>query len=261
MRKLLAVLFGLLMALAPLGINPAVAAETHYPDDAWEVRDVTCDPYPVCEWDPADESTIIDEFTVVLEKPSGNIGTSIETTDLNLTVDVDTEMIVQYSLSAGASFDAGAIRMFYYDSPDQNTILDVPTDSVAAGGPEGSLIINVPAYTTIGTMGLTYDASNNSAGNVTFANLYVGDVAILFLEPAAPPTTAPPTPDPTTPAAPSPSDSAIPTPTTAPGGLPVTGARVSLIAAGGLTLLAGGAVLYLLGRRRNAHLDGELPSG
>lgn len=291
MRKLSAVLFGLMMffGISMFLSSPAAAQAEHYPDAGWQVRDITCDPYPDCTWvDPAIESEVVDETTVVLDKPLAvpDVGTSIETTNLNLTVDAETTMTVNMSPSTPDVFAAGAVRMFYYDSPDADTVTDAPTQTVLGQPGDTSLSITVPAGTTIGTMGLTYDASNPSVGAVTFSNLMVGDTDILFLEPATPVSPSPspsdvPSPTPTVTESPSTSDelncSDFDTQAQAQdvlvqdlndphgldgdvdgiacedhfsAGLPVTGSSLPWFLGSGVVLIGLGAAAYAVGRKR-----------
>lgn len=243
-----------MIALGSLVLSsPAVAQSEHYPDAAWQVRDVTCDPYPDCTWVDAAESEVVDATTVTLSKPDGPTGTSIETTNLNLPVDTtETFMTVDYTAD-GDVFANGAVRMFYYDHADADTIEDAPTSTAIADG-SGTLSIPIPTGTTIGTMGLTYDASNDTDGAVTFNNLMVGDTSILFVQPVAPSPSPSeshsPTPTPTA-SNPSAAPTVSQSPVAKPAGLPVTGSSLPWFLGGAAVLIGLGTGLFLLGRRRS----------
>lgn len=256
-RKTLCGLAALIGALIlTLGMAaPAQAQEGHFPAEPWQVRDVECDPYPDCTWSPAASSAVTGPGTVELTKPAGHLGTSAETADLGLTAEADTVLSVDYSLDPDASTAAGAVRLFWYDHPDGDTITEAPTAQAVADADSGTLELAVPAGLTIGTVGLTYDASNDSAGTVTFTALALGELPVLFEQLPA----ASPSPGPTETAGPTPTEqpSAAPSPTETeqPGeGLPVTSGPTLLPAlgiAGGALLGLGGALAWL-GRRKRA---------
>lgn len=270
------------VAIGAVGLaGPAQAQDGHFPDAGWQVRDIALGS---SAWSDAGFSEISDATTAHLTKPDGTTGTSIETTNLGLEVKAGDSITVDYLLSQDADTAAGAIRMFYYDTPDADTLTVAPTATVAADG-SGTLSLEALADGTIGTFGLTYDASNASVGTVTFLNLMVGDTPILFVAAA-------PDPDPTDPPADDlncddfatqeeaqaelekdPSDphgldadndgiaceangdDDDPAPGQGggdddKGGLPVTGSSTLLIGAGGAGLLALGGGAYLLARKR-----------
>lgn len=163
--------------------GPAHAQDGMYPAAEWQLRQIgTGD----LDWSPAAASVIVDATTLRLTKPDGDTSTSAETANIGLVVTADTEITVDYSLDADADTAAGAVRLFYYDTPDADTLGVAPAGFVAADG-SGTMSLPVPAGTAIGTLGLVYDASNSSAGTVTFTDLRVGDTPILFVAPAAPP--------------------------------------------------------------------------
>jgi hypothetical protein len=257
----LAVALGALLGGALL-TTPASAQVEHYPTTGWEVRDAS-GTYPDIEWNPAAASQIIDAYTVDLTKPAGDIGTSIETTNLGVDVEAGDVITVHYELKDGAAVDDGAIRMFYYDHPDGDTIHVGPTAFVAADG-SGTLQLQVLADGTIGTFGLTYDATNASAGTVTFSSLKINEELVRFIEPVQS-SPAPATASPTAVASPTPSASPTPgataepstTPSAAPSAeaapeLPVTGSNLTVVLGGVAVLLglAGGGLMALARRRR-----------
>jgi LPXTG-motif cell wall-anchored protein len=180
------------LAAALALVSPAAAQGSgHYPSAGWQVRQIATG---ATTWSPAEASTIVDAATVELVKPSGDVGTSVETTDLGLPVVAGDTVTVTYELLGGADVAAGAVRMFAYDHPDADTMTEKPTATAVADG-SGTLTITVSADMAIGAFGLTYDASNGSAGTVIFRDLVVGSTPILFAP--AVPTTPPASPTPT----------------------------------------------------------------
>lgn len=221
------------------------AAAESYPESGWQLRDAH-GTYPDVSWQPAELSAVESATTVLLSKPSGDVGTSAEAANLGVPVSAGDEITVGYSAINGAVPDAGAIRLFWYDVPDADTLNDAPTGFVAAGAElSGTLTIVVEADATVGTIGLTYDASNDSAGTVVFANLTVAGEPISFeAPPASPEPSISASPTPTATPATEPSDQ----PTAEPAALPDTGTgngplvlavlAVILFGAGGLLVAA-----------------------
>jgi hypothetical protein len=164
-----AVVLGLFGSMILAG--PAQAHHGHEAATDWQLRDVTCDPYPDCTWGPATESVVTDERTLELTKPHPQTGTSMETTNLGLELPDGGTISVIYDLDTGADFAAGAVRMFWYNQPNKNTLLDAPTAHVAADAGNDTLTLTIPAGSTVGTFGLTYDASNPSTGTVHLHDL------------------------------------------------------------------------------------------
>lgn len=250
-----AAILGAAVALALAA--PAAAQGEHFPAAGWQVRQIGTGE---TAWSPAAASQVVDASTVDLTKPDGTTGTSIETSHLGMDVNAGDVISVSYELLDDALTDAGAVRLFYYDTRDADTLATAPTAFVAADG-SGVLELTVAATDRIGTLGLVYDASNDSAGTVRFTDLTVAGTPILFVAPPEPspsptgqPTPGPtgePTPDPTKPADPSPSD-----PAGGAGGgsdkpgLPVTGSSLPVLVGGGAVLAAGGGGIYWLTRRR-----------
>lgn len=179
-------LAGAVLALAIAGLGALMLASPvqatggeHYPAAGWQVRQIGLGE---TAWSTATASEVVDATTVALTKPDPTTGTSIETTDLGLPVTAETVITVDYTLDGDADTTLGAVRMFYYDSADADTLTVGPTDSVAADG-SGTLSLTVDADATIGTFGLVYDASNATAGTVTFSGLTVGKTAVRFTPP------------------------------------------------------------------------------
>jgi hypothetical protein len=258
---LAALAVGVLGVLA-LGVGPAHAQDEHFPASGWQVRQIGLGE---TEWSPAAESAIVDATTVDLTKPDGTTGTSIETADLGLDVAAGTEISVSYALLDGADTVAGAVRLFYYDTADADTLGAAPTGFVAADGP-GTLSLTVDVDTTIGTLGLVYDASNPAVGTVRFTNLTVGYTTVLFVAPpelcewddtlladdekCQPPASPSPSPSPS-----------LAPPASGAGGsdeqLPVTGASLPLLTGAGAALAGLGAGALLLARRLRTTFTAE----
>lgn len=242
-----AALLGLALGALALA-GPAVAQDGHFPDGGWQVRQIATG---ASDWAPATASAITGPSSVELTKPDGTTGTSIETGHLGLDVTAGDVISVSYELD-GADHAAGAIRLFYYDTADADTLATAPTAFTAADG-SGALSVEVVATGRIGTLGLVYDASNDSAGTVTFTDLTVAGTPILFVEPEPEPSpTAEPSPDPSGKPSPAPSD---PAPGGGGGGgdkpgLPVTGSSLPILAGGGAVLAGLGGGVYWLARRR-----------
>jgi LPXTG-motif cell wall-anchored protein len=203
--------------------------------------------------DPPSGATVA-QNKVTLVKPA-NGGTEFATQDAGLTFDTPVDIKVDYDLSGGASYAAGAIRLFYYEDTGNNTLVDAPASHVAANAESGTLIIS--GVNKVGTLGFTYDGSNPAGGSVTFTNLIVGDTQVRFKKGACvDPTTAPPTTPPATtqpPASGEPSSDVTetPAPGVAGGGeLPVTGSAVATLSALGGILLLGGLATFFLARQR-----------
>jgi LPXTG-motif cell wall-anchored protein len=179
-----------------------MAADPHYATGAWQLRDIKT------EWVPASESEVddgCDEVTLV--KPAGDTGTSLENTNLALPVDVGDILKVEYDMSDTANAGAGAVRMFVYDTANADTNIDGPSFAgVTGNGPDtsvswfivpdtsttGTATLTFTQAGTIGSFGLTYDASNATAGSVTFSNLRIGalgedDTPISFCAKPRPP--------------------------------------------------------------------------
>lgn len=228
-------------ALALATATPGYAQDEpagHFPDAGWQVRQIG----PDAVWVDAELSMVTGPTAVELTKPAGDTGTSIETTDLGLPVAAGDTITVAYEMTDGALPDAGAVRLFWYDTADADTMTEAPTAFVAADAMSGTLSLVIGADAQVGTFGLTYDASNVSAGTVRFTGLMVGDTAVLFQAPPEPEPTGEPTAQPTEPPAGGGGEKP---------GLPVTGASLPLLVLGGAGLAgAGGLALWAARRRR-----------
>lgn len=201
----------------------------------WVVRSITGD-HTTWDASPVAGSVIVNQHEVKVAKPdAGNGGTEASTGDAGIDL-TDGSITVKYELSTNptASFAAGAVRLFYYQATNANTLTDAPTAFVAADATSGTLTISgITGH--VGTVGVVYDASNSAGGSVAFSDLTVGDASVWFTkngcdssptpEPTTPsPTPTSPEPTPTTPApVPTTTTTPAPVPTPAPVTLTVTG--------------------------------------
>jgi LPXTG-motif cell wall-anchored protein len=232
----------------------------------WKARGAT-GAYPNITFGGKPAGTEISATTAKLTKPADGIDPGVEfaAADLDVVLDKATKVSVNFELSGGASAAAGAIRMFGYTTKGANTITDGPDFKDEASGNSGTLKFTVPAG-KLGTLGLVYDASNNSQGAVTFNNLTIGDRLVKFT-PCTPPTTTPttrptttaPTTTPTTVPTSTPPSSTPPVVDPGTGGgddadspsLPVTGPTTGIIAAVAVFLIGlGGVAVYASRRKR-----------
>lgn len=227
--------------------------DPYYAVGEWLLQDWE-GPYPTIERSPAELSTAsCDE--VVLTKPDvpkedtpiygpsadGDIGTSYENGNLALTVEAGDSLTVDYELSHVDNAATTAVRMFAYGVVDANTLNVAPTFGPAIADPvdglTGTLSIDFAADDIVGTFGLTYDASNDTEGTVTFTNLRLvkADDSEVSLALCPKPE---PEPSPTTTTA-----------TTAPT-LANTGATLTTVVVTGSVLVAAGIVVLVVSRRR-----------
>ena len=113
---------------------------------------------------------------------NGDIGTSYENTDLNLPVNSGYKLLVDYTLSATANAGAGAVRMFvlrhrrrgHPQCSHRASLVGRRRPGVRRSPRKslsGTLSLDFTTAATIRTFGLTYDASNDTEGTVTFTNL------------------------------------------------------------------------------------------
>lgn len=265
LKQLLAGVTGLaaagVVALATTGAASATTPTTPVECPTWTLRSV------VNDWGPAaDGSAVVDANTVVLTKPVGG-GTEFAAMNLNMTFDSPVTIEVDYQLSDGADHAAGAVRLFYYEANNPNTLTDAPTAHIPATSGTGTLTI--AGVDKLGTVGLVYDASNAAGGKVTFENLKVSGKLLAFkdvcVEASASATaTASPTVTATASATASPSATKTATPapatsvSTSPvASLPVTGSssKPALIAGIALVVVAGGTLLFLAARRRRTRFE------
>lgn len=204
---------------------PTAAGATEQPEPVcatWTARGAT-GVYPAIVFGGKPVGTEISASTAKLTKPEGvSPGVEFASFDLGIgTLAQEAIVRVEYATSDGASTSAGAVRMFAYYDKDADTLNDAPDHVATAQAESGNLLFTVPDGKKIGTLGLVFDASNNTTGVVTFSNLTIGDRPVSFTPcpaPTTPPTTVPttvPTTAPTT----SPATTA---PTTAPTTVPPT---------------------------------------
>ncbi len=140
---------------------------------------------------------------VTLTKPDAELG-GTEFASKNVAYTASSEDItVKYALHDGASFAAGAVRLFFYHAQNANTETTAPDGVAIADALAGTLKID-NVVGTVGTLGVVYDGSNTAGGNVTFEDMKIGDTKVKFQDVCTPPTTAP-TATPTITSSPSPS--------------------------------------------------------
>jgi LPXTG-motif cell wall-anchored protein len=245
-----ALLAGLLAvgALAPAASATEEQEEPETVCGTFQLRGAT-GKYPEVTFGPAPAgSSVVDASTVVLKKPTEGEDPGVEFAAFDLDVDVDTSISVEYALADGATPDAAAVRLFYFTAAGADTVLGSPAgvDHTEAGDPAtGTLTILTSGH--VGTLGMVYDASNASAGTVTFTNLKIDGNPVSF--------------EPEVCATPSPSASATAGPSASPsvgasrspvGALPVTGTNNLgvIVGVGASLILAGAAALVLLRVRR-----------
>lgn len=104
-------------------------------------------------------------------------GTSIETTNLGVTLAAGDVVSVDYALLDGASAAAGSVRLFVDCS---GTLLVATAPATSTGG---TLSVTAPAGgCTVGAVGLVYDTSNGGvAGRVRFTGLDINGTPVSFL--------------------------------------------------------------------------------
>ncbi len=237
-------------ATAVLAFTAPAQASTTCP--SWTLRGAT-GAYPDVTFGGAPTGAkVVGATEVKLVKPADGVQPGVEfaTKDAGITLDAAGDITVTYQLADGAKPDAGAVRLFYYDHAGAETLTDAPTGQALADGQSGTLTIE--GVTKVGTLGLVYDASNDSAGTVTFTDLKVGGEPVSFTDAACKPSPSPsssPTPSKAPAAGGAPATTA---PATKAPTLPVTGSSFPMVTAaafgGGGVLL--GAVALLVSRRR-----------
>lgn len=245
------------LAIGAIGASRADAATTPKPKPVcptWTLQSI------VTEWGPPAEGSEVKSFNkVVLTKPTGG-GTEFATRDLDLEFETPVDIEVFYSLDAAADYSAGAVRLFYYEEQNADTLTTAPKAFDVAMSDVG--VLKLSGVTKVGTLGLVYDASNTAAGKVTFHTLEIGKRHVWFKNVCPKPTTsvtpsvspsvsATPTPTATT-SSPAPSVSVSTSPASGTGGgsLPVTGAPMYAVAGVGLLFVVAGVVGLVMGRRR-----------
>lgn len=272
MKKTIAILFGAMLVALSIQVAPANGATTTPPPVCvdWKLQGAA-GPYPdVTFGAPGAGSAVTGDYRVKLVKPTEGVmpGTEFASYDVDLEFALPVSISVEYELNGGASHAAGAIRLFYYEAANADTIATTPTAFVAADSESGTLTIS--GVTKVGTLGMTYDGSNTAGGHVIFKNLKVGPHKMAFKDVCVEET---PSPSPSVSTSPSATASASPsasTSTAAPapsvskslvagGGpsLPVTGAPTYLVAGVGVLLVAAGVAALVLSRRRRAEFEAE----
>jgi hypothetical protein len=260
----------------------------------WKARGAT-GAYPDIDFGGKPDGTEISTSTAKLTKPEGvSPGVEFATFDLGVgPLDQEAHVRVEYATSGGASTSAGAVRMFAYEDKSADTLNDAPDWVKAAETEEGNLLFTVPAGKKIGTLGLVFDASNNTTGAVTFKNLTIGEQPVSFTAcPDPEPTTTKPDPEPTT-TKPDPGSSSpaavtcssfdtkadaqeaylkdpeglahldsdgdgracewTPADGSGGGGLPVTGPSIGIVVMAAVIIIGTGAVLTVMVRRRKVN--------
>lgn len=138
----------------------------------WQMRGATGE-YPNVTFGGAPAGSSVSKDSATLVKPASGVMPGVEFAAKDVGIDGPAAVIsVDYQLSDGAVPDAGAIRLFYYAAEGADTLTTAPDGMAAADASSGSLVI--AGVSKVGTLGLVYDASNASAGKVTFSNLKVG---------------------------------------------------------------------------------------
>jgi hypothetical protein len=225
----------------------------------WQLRGAT-GKYPEIVWGEPGEGSGVTATTVTLVKPAAGVDPGVEFVAKAANLPAGT-ITVDYALSGGADFSAGAVRLYYYAAAGADTVNDAPTGVAPATASSGTL--TVTAAGPVGTIGFVYDASNPSTGKVTFSDLKVGGTAVAFTDVCTSPSpSASPSPSPSVSPSVSASASASPstsaTETAAPGGvaggdepsLPLTGVSVPMLAGAAAVLIGLGVGLFLLTRKR-----------
>ena len=243
----------------------------------WKMRGAT-GAYPNVKFGSMPEGSSVGKYSARLTKPTGadavQPGVEFVSKDLGVEAGASArEVTVEFETNGPAKPDAGAIRLFGYKTDDADTLHDAPDFSAVAVDSNGKLKFVLPAGEKLGTLGLVFDASNDSKGSVTFSDLMIGDAKVQFTKCVEPTKTPTPTATPTktTTASPTPTKTSSPSPTkstSAPAvggggeggsnsgeggeGLPVTGAPVGLLAGGAGVLLALGIAALIASRKRKA---------
>lgn len=232
------VLFALAVVVLTVDVAKATPAEHEPVCATWKINGVGGEPSG-SNIDSASQATLV--------KPEGeNSGVELVTNDLDLTAGADELVIsVDYSLVDGSTA-ATAVRLFGY--ADQGVDPASPSAGAPDYGPDiaeaesGTMTLTIPAGQSLGTLGVTYDASNTSHGTLTVRNMMVDERSVSFTECEEPT----PSPSVTTPAATTPPATVPPTvepsatvPPVAGGpSLPVTGVSIWHFLGAGLVLVA-----------------------
>ena len=256
--SLAAILTAVTLTLIAIGATRADAATPPQSSSTcWTLQSI------VTEWGPPAEGSEVKSINkVVLTKPTGG-GTEFATRNLDLEFETPVDIEVFYSLDAEADYTAGAVRLFYYEEQNADTLTATPKAYDAAGSKVG--VLKISGVTKVGTLGLVYDASNPAAGKVMFHTLTIGKKRVWFKnmcsEPSPTPTvtvSASASPSPTataTTSSPAPDVSVSTSPASAGGGLPITGTPTAVVALVGGLLVAAGVASLLLSRRRRERFE------
>lgn len=198
MKRTITVLAGILTLLVGFGFPLAVSATPSYPDAHYAWADWKLRDNQNGTWLSGVAYSTLSPLTVNLRRPEAyaapaggpHYGASLENDNLNLDVAEGCSLNIDYTLLDGASPAAGAIRMFYYDTPYADTNNVAPTEFVAvpADSPAtGTLSITFSGLGFIGAFGLVYDSSNGGgdSGIVSFTNLHLScaeesDLPVVF---------------------------------------------------------------------------------
>jgi hypothetical protein len=157
--------------ILPLTLTPSAhAAES--PAESFVARDTTT---AGVQTDSTESTVTADLITLVQDgRASANAGTSAETMNLGLEVKEDDYLTVDYTVQDPSQANNGSVRFFAYYTQNANTWSTAP-DVVAVASNEivggESLILHMPHDGTIGTVGVVYDTSYFSTGQVTFGGL------------------------------------------------------------------------------------------
>lgn len=196
----LAALSTLAVATAAIGLaTPAHAAEPvkFLAVSPWltlDTSDGTSNPFPgtwttTAPQVPSTLSTIENGNTVRLKWGTSNLGTSVETNNLGLTVAAGAQVSFKYQLLNGATCTTGAPRMFVYignaSSTPGNRPAAAPTaqsnhcDGAGDAASSGVVTFTIPSAGKIGYAGITYD--NGVAGEVLITDVTIGDTLVWFV--------------------------------------------------------------------------------
>jgi hypothetical protein len=242
------VLFALAVVVLTVDVAKATPAQPEPVCATWKINGVGGEP---------EGSSIDSASKATLVKPEGeNSGVELVANDLDLTAGADELVVsVEYSLVDGSTA-ATAVRLFGYAAQG------VDPASPSAGAPDygpdiaeaesGTMTLTIPAGQSLGTLGVTYDASNTSHGTLTVQDMAVDERPVSFTECPEPT----PSPTVTTPAATTPPATAPPTvepsatvpPVVGGPSLPVTGVNVWTLGGAGLVLIALGVAVWGLFR-------------
>lgn len=141
-------------------------------------------------WSANPGSTIVDSSTVTLTADPAGANTSVETTDLGVTLMGDTTATFTYQLADGATCAAGAPRVYLVVNGTNVNSWDQRQPAGTQCGDAGVVTFTVPAG-TITAAGVVYD-NGDTAGTVTVSDLTIGDQPVKFCAPPADDTSTPP---------------------------------------------------------------------